>query len=94
MSTYSSATTGYAPGGFHLDHPTRNFDLATSILNPGKIRTHLETEDGASTHYLTNTEAREFAIRLLMCADTPQHLIEPLLTLQEADPDAPHDQHL
>jgi hypothetical protein len=94
MSTYSSAFTGYAPGGFHLDHPTRNLDATTSILNPGKVRTHLETEDGASTHYLTTTEAREFAIRLLICVDTPRHLIEPLLALQETDADAPLDTDL
>lgn len=101
MSTYSSAFTGYAPGGFHRDNETRFIDVATSIHHPGEIRFIL-TEDCDPTrplkledeHTFTPAEARETAIRLLMCADTPHDLIKPLLALQEADPDAPLDPYL
>jgi hypothetical protein len=102
MSTYASTFTGFAPGGFDREHPDRFLDVAYDLNNPEDIRLTITTtmhtgwedyEDEFEDHP-THTEARELALRLLIAIGTPHDLIEPLLALQEADPDAPRDTNL
>jgi len=102
MSTYASAFTGHAPGGFNLDHPNRFIDVAYDRLNPEDIRllfrktTHTHWEDFVDEFedHPTHTESRELALRLLIAIGTPHDLVKPLLDLHAQDPEATRDEHL
>jgi hypothetical protein len=85
MSKYHSIQTGYAPGGFHLAHPTRELDVAYSVFDNTDIRLILKTGTLTNLHRLTPNEAHETATRLLIATGAPQHIIDELLAIQETN---------
>lgn len=82
MSWYQSIQTGHAPGGFHLKHPDRWFDVAYSAIDKD-VRLIVQTSGVRKECRLNQLEARDFATRLLIALGEDQDIIDRLLAKQE-----------
>lgn len=81
--SFSSTFTFYAPGAFDVTHPDRFYDVAYNVFDPNDIRLTVKTDGIKVQPHLDTTEAREFALRLLIAINTPHHIVKELLELQK-----------
>lgn len=81
--SYSSTFTGHAPGAFHLKYPDRFLDVAYNIFDHNDIRLTIAACGTKIQPHINTFEARELALRLLIAIDTPHHIVQELLEIQD-----------